>query len=209
MKNLSKELKLLEYIKTYSTHYGYPPTVREMCKAIKVSSTSTVAYYLTKLENEGYIKRSPNKNRALEILSNSISDTSINLYNMRNEKLIPIPVLGTITAGMPILAVENCEEYFMVSPNMFRGENLFMLNVVGNSMVNVGILSGDQVVIKKQEYANNGEIVAAMIDGMATVKRFYKEDNRYKLQPENDEMPPIFTDKVDILGKVVGLVRKF
>ena len=118
-------------------------------------------------------------------------------------------MLGVITAGEPILAVENCEEYFMVSPNLFRGDGLFMLTVKGESMINAGIFNGDQIIVRQQSYADNGEIVASLIDGSATVKRFYKENGHYRLQPENDTMSPIIVDEVQILGKVIGLVRKF
>ena len=126
-----------------------------------------------------------------------------------NPNLLAIPVLGNIAAGSPILAVEDCEEYFYTTPNMFRGENLFMLNIHGDSMINAGILDGDQVVLKQQSTANNGEIVAAMIDGCATLKRFFKENGQFRLQPENDTMEPIYTDNVVVIGKLVGLVRKF
>lgn len=200
----NKEEQLLNFIKDYIRDNCYPPTVREMCHAIKVSSTSTISYYLDKLERNNLIKKNPNKNRALEVVE---SDEIIPING--NENMIAIPVLGTIAAGAPILAVEECEEYFYTSPNMFRGEGLFMLNIHGDSMINAGILDGDQVVIRPQSTATNGEIVAAMIDGSATLKRFYKEDGRYRLQPENDTMDPIYTDKVEVLGKLVGLVRKF
>ncbi len=205
MKKFNKQEQLLEYIKTYVDENGFPPTVREMCHAINVSSTSTISYYLSKLENNGSIKKNPNKNRALEIVEKfpkviSTSDTS---------NLTAIPMLGVITAGEPILAVENCEEYFMVSPNLFRGDGLFMLTVKGESMINVGICDGDQIIVRQQTYADNGEIVAALLDGSATVKRFYKEDGHYRLQPENDNMQPIIVNEVSILGKVIGLVRKF
>ena len=170
-----------------------------MCRAIKVSSTSTISYYLNKLENNGLIKKSPNKNRALEIVGETINFSDY----------VKIPMVGKITAGEPILAVENTEEYFLASPSLFRGDGLFILTVSGESMINAGIFDGDKIVIRQQSSAENGEIVAALIDGMATVKRFYKEDGRYRLQPENDAMGPIYTDHVEILGKVIGLIRKF
>lgn len=208
MKKIDKKEELLNFIKSYVDENGYPPTVREMCRAIKVNSTSTIAYHLSRLEDIGSIKKNPNKNRALEVVDNepkfakviSTSDTS---------GLTSIPMLGVITAGEPILAVENCEEYFMVSPNLFRGDGLFMLTVKGESMINAGIFDGDQIIVRQQTYADNGEIVAALIDGSATVKRFYKEDGHYRLQPENDTMSPIIVNECQILGKVVGLVRKF
>ncbi len=208
MARVNKQNQLLNFIREYVDDNGYPPTVREMCHAIKVSSTSTIAYYLNKLEENGSIRKSPNKNRALEVVD-APKVVSQQLEELRGADMTAIPVLGTITAGEPILAVENCEEYFMVSPNLFRGDNLFMLSVKGESMINAGIFNGDKIILRQQATANNGEIVAALLDGSATVKRFYKENGHYRLQPENDTMQPIYADHVDILGKVVGLVRKF
>ena len=199
MRKFNKEEELLNFIRNHQEEFGYPPTVREMCRAIKVSSTSTISYYLNKLENNGLIKKSPNKNRALEIVGETINFSDY----------VKIPMVGKITAGEPILAVENTEEYFLESPSLFRGDGLFILTVSGESMINAGIFDGDKIVIRQQSSAENGEIVAALIDGMATVKRFYKEDGRYRLQPENDAMGPIYTDHVEILGKVIGLIRKF
>ena len=199
MKKSSKEEELLAFIKNHQEEFGYPPTVREMCRAIKVSSTSTISYYLNKLETSGLIKKSPNKNRALEIVGETFNFSDY----------VKIPIVGKITAGEPILAVENTEEYFIASPSLFRGDGLFILTVSGESMINAGIFNGDKIVVRQQSTAQNGEIVAALIDGLATVKRFYKEENRYRLQPENDTMEPIYTDHVEILGKVVGLIRKF
>ena len=202
MKKFNKEEELLNFIKEHQEEYGYPPTVREMCRAIKVSSTSTISYYLNKLEGSGQIKKSPNKNRALEIVGDDEPDNIINFANYTR-----IPMVGKITAGEPILAIENTEEYFLASPSLFRGEGLFILTVSGESMINAGIYDGDKIIVKQQTSASNGEIVAALIDGCATVKRFYKEDGYYRLQPENDTMDPIYTDTVEILGKVVGLIR--
>ncbi len=200
MRKINKEEELLNYIKNHQEEFGYPPTVREMCRAIKVSSTSTISYYLNKLENDGLIKKSPNKNRALEVVGETIANFS---------NYVRIPIVGKITAGEPILAVENTEEYFLASPSLFRGEGLFILTVSGESMINAGIYDGDKIIIKQQSSVNNGEIAAVLIDGSATVKRFYKEDGRYRLQPENDAMDPIYTNTCEILGKVVGLIRKF
>lgn len=200
MRKFNKEEELLNFIRNHQEEYGYPPTVREMCRAIKVSSTSTISYYLSKLETDGLIKKSPNKNRALEIVGETIANFS---------NYVRIPIVGKITAGEPILAVENTEEYFLASPSLFRGEGLFILTVSGESMINAGIYNGDKIIIKQQTSVNNGEIAAVLIDGCATVKRFYKEDGRYRLQPENDTMDPIYTDSCEILGKVVGLIRKF
>ncbi|MBE5738415.1 MAG: transcriptional repressor LexA [Clostridiales bacterium] len=208
MAKFSKEEQLLDFIKSYQNEFGFPPTVREMCKAIKVSSTSTIFYYLNKLENSNKIKKNPNKNRALEIVDSNIASIKT-ITNDYSENLTRIPVLGTVTCGDPILAVQTSEEYFMVSPTLFKGEDLFMLTAKGESMINAGIYDGDKIVLKQQSYADNGDIVAALIDDSATIKRFYKENNHYRLQPENDTMSPIIVDNVTILGKVVGLVRKF
>ncbi len=208
MSKYSKEEQLLTFIKNYQNNNGYPPTVREMCKAIKVSSTSTIFYYLNKLETSNKIKKSPNKNRALEILDNeNIELTSIKTDNINN--LTKIPVLGTVTCGEPVLAIQTSEEYFMVSKALFKGDDLFMLTAKGDSMINAGIFDGDKIVLKQQSHANNGDIVAALIDDSATIKRFYKEDGHYRLQPENDSYSPIIVDNIQIIGKVVGLVRKF
>lgn len=213
MKKFNKEELLLNFIKNHLETYGYPPTVREMCRAVKVSSTSTISYYLNKLESNGLIKKSPNKNRALEVIlpkdESAKPSNIINIQAYQNNEFIKIPILGKITAGEPILAVENAEEYFMVSPNLFRGEGLFMLTVSGESMINAGIYDGDKIILRQQNSAENGDIVAALMEGSATVKRFYKENGRYRLQPENDTMSPIYANEVDILGKVIGLVRKF
>lgn len=203
----SKEEQLLEYIKNYQIDNGFPPTIREMCKAIKVSSTSTIFYYLNKLENSNKIKKNPNKNRALEIVNNE--SCVINTIVESSNNLTKIPVLGTVTCGEPILAVQTNEEYFMVSPTLFKGDDLFMLTAKGDSMINAGIFDGDKIVLKQQSYADNGDIVAALVEDSATIKRFFKENNHYRLQPENDTMSPIIVDEVQIIGKVVGLVRKF
>lgn len=206
MKKTNKEEQLLQFIKEHLNNFGYPPTVREMCHAVKVSSTSTIAYYIDKLEQDGHIRKNPNKNRAIEVVDKTIDEPS---FMQNNKEFIRIPLLGVVTAGQPILAVEQHDEYFMVSPNLFRGEGLFMLTVSGESMINAGIYDGDKVVIRQTPTADNGDIVAALIDGSSTIKRFYKENGVYRLQPENDTMQPIYTDHVEILGKVIGLVRKF
>ena len=208
MTKYSKEEQLFNFIKNYQNDNGYPPTVREMCKAIKVSSTSTIFYYLNKLENSNKIKKNPNKNRALEIIDNEIATiTTIKPFN--DEGLTKIPVLGTVTCGEPILAVQTTDEYFMVSQTLFKGDNLFMLTAKGDSMINAGIYDGDKIVLRQQSSADNGDIVAALIDDSATIKRFFKENGHFRLQPENDEFSPIIVDNVQILGKVIGLVRKF
>ena len=207
MAKVSKEEQLYEFIKSYQYSNGFPPTVREMCKAIKVSSTSTIFYYLNKLENSNKIKKNPNKNRALVIVEQANTITTIQPIDDSN--MTRIPVLGTVTCGEPILAVQTSEEYFMVSPTLFKGNDLFMLTAKGDSMINAGIFDGDKIVLRQQSTADNGDIVAALIDDSATIKRFYKENGHFRLQPENDDFEPIIVDNVQILGKVVGLVRKF
>ena len=208
MTKYSKEEQLFNFIKNYQNDNGYPPTVREMCKAIKVSSTSTIFYYLNKLENSNKIKKNHNKNRELEIIDNEI-ETITTIKHFNDEGLTEIPVLGTVTRGEPILAVQTTDEYFMVSQTLFKGDNLFMLTAKGDSMINAGIYDGDKIVLRQQSSADNGDIVAALIDDSATIKRFFKENGHFRLQPENDEFSPIIVDNVQILGKVVGLVRKF
>ena len=186
--------KTYDFICHYIEKNKYPPTIREICAELNFDSTSTAVYHLKKLEKMGKISRNENKNRAIEL----------------NESTIPsvtLPLLGTIAAGQPILAEENLTDKILFSENLFVGNNLFMLKVKGDSMINVGIYSGDIVVISQQSVANNGEIVACLIDNEATVKRYYKENGYFRLQPENSFMRPIITDHLQILGKVVGLIR--
>lgn len=172
----------------------YPPTVREICKSLNFDSTSSAMYHLRKLEKEGKISRDFNKNRAIEL-------------NEETPPSITIPIIGTIAAGQPILAEEHYVDKVLVNENLFVGNNMFILQVKGDSMINVGIYDGDYVVISKQSVANNGEIVACLIENEATVKRFYRENGYFRLQPENSFMRPIVTDQCVILGKVVGLIR--
>jgi repressor LexA len=191
----SRQNEILIFIKKYTAKNSYPPSIREICNSIKLESTTSVVYHLKKLEKLGKITRSNNKNRAIE------------LTDAVDYSTIALPVVGTIAAGQPILAEENLSDHIVVSENFFYGTNLFILKVKGDSMINVGIYDGDYVVISKQSVANNGEICACLIDDEATVKRLYKENGYFRLQPENDELRPIFTDKVEVLGKVVGLIR--
>lgn len=198
----TKQLEILRYIYDTVERRGFPPTVREICAAVKLSSTSTVHGHLARLERKGLLVKDATKPRALEITADGKKELGI------KPKIIPI--VGVVTAGQPILAVEDIEDYFPLPPDLENeaGE-LFMLKVHGKSMINAGILDGDEVIVKKQTTANNGEIVVAMTDeNEATVKRFYKEDGHYRLQPENDAMAPIILPSVSILGKVVGLYRK-
>lgn len=197
----TKQLEILRYIYDTVDHRGFPPTVREICAAVKLSSTSTVHGHLARLERKGLLIKDATKPRALEITDEGKKELGI--------KPKRIPVVGVVAAGHPILAVQDIDEYFPLPPDLENdaGE-LFMLKIHGESMINAGILNGDNVIVKKQNTSNNGEIVVAMTDeNEATVKRFYKEKDHYRLQPENDTMAPIILPEVTILGKVVGLYR--
>lgn len=193
------------FIKRFLNEKGYPPTIREICKGIDIKSTSTISYYLKKLEDSNRIVKGSYKNRALQLTEN-VQTTPIKIEDI-NSNYVSIPVLGTIAAGQPILAEQNINENVIFSENLFRGTDLFMLKVKGESMINIGIMNGDYVVISKQNVAQNGEIIAAMIDGEATVKRYFKKADHFVLHPENTFMDDIITDHLIILGKVVGLVR--
>ncbi len=197
----TKQLEILRYIYDTVDHRGFPPTVREICAAVKLSSTSTVHGHLARLERKGLLIKDATKPRALEMTDEGKKELGI--------KPKRSPVAGVVAAGQPILAVQDIDEYFPLPPDLENdaGE-LFMLKIHGESMINAGILNGDNVIVKKQNIANNGEIVVAMTDeNEATVKRFYKEKDHYRLQPENDTMAPIILPEVTILGKVVGLYR--
>ena len=201
MKKIEQNLeKLVDYICDCSSNMNYLPSVREMADHLGIKSTSTISYYLDILDKRGVIKKSSNsKARAFEIIDN------------KKEEEIPmvkVPLVGRVTCGTPILAVENYESIYSFPQNLFNSQDLFMLQAEGNSMINAGIHNGDYIVVHKQSTAENGEIVVAMVDYHATVKRFYRETGRFRLQPENDTMSPIYTSNVIILGKVVGLIRK-
>ncbi len=194
-----KQQQILEYIKTCILRKGYPPSVREICEAVGLKSTSSVHSHLEALERNGYIRRDPTKPRTIEIMDDC--------FNLTRRELVNVPMIGTVAAGQPILAEENIENYFPIPVELLPNQQTFMLRVKGESMINAGILNGDQIIVKQQEYARNGEIVVALVGDSATVKRFFRERGRYRLQPENDELDPIIVDEVKILGVVVGLVR--
>lgn len=194
-----KQQQILEFIKHRILEKGYPPAVREICEAVHLRSTSSVHAHLETLERKGYIRRDPTKPRAIEIIDDD--------FNLARREIINIPIIGTVTAGEPILAVENIEEYFPMQPDFVSSKNTFMLHVRGESMINAGIFDGDLVIVEQMQTASNGDIVVALVDDSATVKRFYKEDGYYRLQPENDSMEPIIVPEVSIVGKVVGLYR--
>ena len=197
----SRQIEVLQYIHEQVQLKGYPPTVREIGTAVSLSSTSTVHGHLSRLEKNGYIQRDPSKPRAIELTSLGLSKLGI-----PSDK---IPLLGTVTAGEPILAVEEAIDYFPIPPHLsYDPESLFMLKIRGESMINAGILDGDDVIVRKQTNADNGDIVIAMTnEDEATCKRFYKEKTQYRLQPENDDLEQIIINEVSILGKVVGLYR--
>lgn len=195
----SRQQDILKYIQYATREQGYPPSVREIGKAVGLSSSSTVHGHLAQLEEKGYIRRDPTKPRAIEVLD---TDSLAN-----RQRMIHVPLMGRITAGEPILATENIEEVLPLPYDLVRFEDVFMLTVTGNSMIDAGINNGDYVIIKQQPSAENGDIVAALLDDEATIKRFFKEKECVRLQPENPKYAPIFTKEVIILGKVVGLYR--
>ncbi len=194
-----RQRQIFDFIIEKKRQVGYPPSVREIGTAVGLSSSSTVHSHLTALERKGLIRRDPTKPRALEIINDKNHDVN------DGGSSVTLPLIGHIAAGQPILAEENIEDYLSVPKEIANGS--FLLKVKGDSMIEAGILDGDVVVIKKQVVAENGDIVAALIDDEATLKRFYKEGNMVKLQPENSSMDPIYPDNVSIIGKATGLLR--
>lgn len=194
-----KQAAILEVIKKSIREKGYPPSVREIGKAVGLSSSSTVHGYLKKLEEKGYLRRDATKPRAMEVLGD---------FTREKVEFVNVPLLGRVAAGMPLLAVENQEEIFPLPVHFTGAGDFFMLTVRGDSMIEAGILNGDMVVVRRQDDADNGDIVVALMEEEATVKRFFKENGRIRLQPENSLMEPIYTTDVQVLGKVVGLLRK-
>lgn len=197
----AKQSEILEFIKQEILSKGYPPAVREICEAVNLKSTSSVHSHLETLEKNGYIRRDPTKPRAIEIIDDD--------FNLTKREMVNIPIIGTVAAGSPILATENIEGYFPVPAENVPNQQCFLLKVKGDSMVNAGIFDGDQIFVKQQSNADNGDMVVALVDDSSTVKTFYKEEGHYRLQPENDTMEPIIVDKVEILGKVFGVLRLF
>jgi repressor LexA len=196
----SKQREVYEFVKKHTEEKGYPPAVREICDAVGLSSTSTVHGHLKRLEKKGLIKRDPTKPRALEIIE----------FAHRKREMIDIPIIGKVTAGAPILAVENIEDTFSIPLNYIKNNNdLFILNVKGESMIEAGIFDGDMAIIEKTDSVANGEIVVALIENEATIKTFYKEENYIRLQPENKTMDPIIVEDCKVLGKLVGLYRTY
>jgi len=196
-KTTPRQQAILDVIKDFTREHGYPPSVREIGERVGLSSSSTVQCHLRTLEKKGLIKRDPTKPRALTSESDSIA---------RN--VVTVPLIGKVAAGLPITAAENIEDEFALPASFVRNSGSFMLRVQGDSMVEAAILHGDLILVNPQKVANNGEIVVAMIENEATVKTFYKEDNRVRLQPQNKFMEPIYTDTVDIVGKVSAVIRR-
>lgn len=194
-----KQSEILEYIKAQILERGFPPAVREICEAVHLKSTSSVHSHLETLEKNGYIRRDPTKPRAIEILDES--------FNLTRREMAQVPIIGRVAAGEPLLAEQNIEDYFPIPVERLPNNQTFLLRVRGDSMVNVGILDGDYILVEQRPTAENGEIVVALVEDGATVKRFFKKDGHYRLQPENDAMDPIIVDEVTILGKMIGLLR--
>ena len=198
-----KQTQILEYIRHEILSKGYPPSIREICQAVDLKSTSSVHAQLSSLEAKGYIRRDLTKSRSIEIIDDD--------FSLTKRELVNIPIVGTVSCGQPILAEQNIEDYFPVPPEYIHNTNnqTFMLRVKGESMINVGIYEKDLVIVEQCSSARNGEIVVALIEDSATVKTFYKENGYIRLQPENDYMDPILVEHCEILGRVIGLFRNF
>ena len=194
-----KQKEIFNVIKDSILNKGYPPSVREIGELVGIKSTSSVHAHLNSLEKKGYIRKDPTKPRTIEITDDS--------FNFTRREVVNVPMVGTVAAGMPILASENITDYFPIPSELLPNTDIFMLKVKGDSMINVGIHDGDQIIVSKQNTAKNGDIIVALVEDSATVKTFYKEKNFYRLQPENDFMEPILVKEVSILGKVIGLFR--
>ncbi len=196
-----KQTEILEYIKSQILNKGYPPSVRDICEAVDLKSTSSVHSHLETLEKNGYIRRDPTKPRAIEIIDDN--------FNLVRREMVNVPIIGNVAAGQPILAVENVESYFPVPMEFMPNEQCFMLKVQGESMINVGIFDGDTILVEQCQTAHNGDIVVALVEDSATVKTFYREADHVRLQPENDSMDPIIVPDCQLLGKVFGVFRFF
>ena len=197
----TKQTEILDYIKNEIINKGYPPSVREICQAVNLKSTSSVHSHLETLEKNGYIRRDPTKPRTIEIVDDE--------FNLTRKEMRNIPIIGTVAAGQPILATENVEGYFPILSEALPDGDLFILKVKGESMINAGILDGDSVIVRQQPTAKNGDMIVALVDDSATVKTYYKESDCIRLQPENDYMEPIYVKDLIILGSVIGVFRLF
>ena len=196
-----KQSEILEYIKSQIINKGYPPSVRDICEAVNLKSTSSVHSHLETLEKNGYIRRDPTKPRAIEIIDDN--------FNLVRREMVNVPIVGKVAAGEPILAVENVESYFPVPTEFMPNEQCFMLKVQGESMINAGIFDGDTIIVEQCQTACNGDMVVALVEDSATVKTFYREADHIRLQPENDTMDPIIVPECQILGRVFGVFRFF
>ena len=190
---LNKIEEVYSFFQKFFSENGYAPSVREVCKACEIKSTATAVIYINELAKRGLIDKTDGKNRAVSI----------------KQSVVSVPLIGTVAAGQPIFATQNYDGYFAIPSNFFAGEDLFMLNVHGDSMIKIGMLDGDKIIVRKQQTAENGDIVVALVDDSATVKRYFKRDGKIILHPENDEMEDFTFDNVAILGKVIGLLRNF
>ncbi|MDD5018696.1 MAG: transcriptional repressor LexA [Eubacteriales bacterium] len=201
MEQLTKRQNdVLKYLKSYINEHGYSPCVRDICTALNLRSTSTAHAHLTKLEKKGYITRDPAKPRTTMILGKD---------SAAKQRMVSVPVVGKVAAGYPITAVENIDEYISLPYSLLGSDDVFILNVSGDSMIDAGIFDKDKIIAQKQDYAQNGDIVVALLDDEATVKRFYIENDRVRLQAENENYAPIYARDIDILGKVIGVLRMF
>ena len=196
-----KQEEILTYIKNAILDRGFPPAVREICQAVGLKSTSSVHSHLESLEKNGYIRRDPTKPRAIEILDES--------FGLIRKELVNVPIVGSVAAGIPLLAEQNIDGYFPIPAEYMPNDQTFILKVKGESMIKAGIMDGDRLIVKQQATASNGDIIVALLNDSATVKTYYKEDGHYRLQPENDTMDPIIVDDLQILGKVFGVFRFF
>jgi len=208
MKLTEKQQQILDFISAKIEEQGYPPSVREICSAVGLKSTSTVHGYLDRLQKKGFIQKDASKTRAIRIMNDSRVKKFSSIKPSPVKEMIEVPIIGRVTAGQPILAVENIEDTFPLPMEFAKNKDLFMLRVNGDSMVNAGILDNDFVIVEQTNTAKNGDIVVALIEDEATVKRFFKEKGHFRLQPENDYMEPIIVKELSILGKVVGVFRK-
>ena len=194
-----KQQEILEYIKSQILERGFPPAVRDICEAVHLKSTSSVHSHLETLEKNGYIRRDPTKPRAIEILDES--------FNFTRREMVNVPMVGRVAAGEPLLAEQNVENYYPIPMEFMPNNQTFMLRVKGDSMINIGIFDGDLVLVEQRQTARNGEVIVALVEDGATVKRFFKEEGVFRLQPENDALDPIIVKEVQILGKVIGVFR--
>ena len=194
-----KQQEILEYIKSQILERGFPPAVRDICEAVHLKSTSSVHSHLETLEKNGYIRRDPTKPRAIEILDES--------FNFTRREMVNVPMVGRVAAGEPLLAEQNVENYFPIPMEFMPNNQTFMLRVKGDSMINIGIFDGDLVLVEQRQTARNGEVIVALVEDGATVKRFFEEEGVFRLQPENDALDPIIVKEVQILGKVIGVFR--